>query len=148
MRGRGLGRAWKTVRSTHKGCTEEVRMSRDPSAIEREIEETRAELARTVDLIAERLSPKRAASRGVTKVREGIGGVFQQESNGSGSPKGHGPSDAASYEPREPRTIEAIPVSTSGVSPQRTLRKDRVAMAVGAVAAVVALVVVLKRRRG
>ena len=32
-------------------------MSRDPGAIEREIEETRAELARTVDLIAERLSP-------------------------------------------------------------------------------------------
>jgi hypothetical protein len=38
-------------------------MSRDPNAIEREIEETRAELARTVDLIAERLSPKRVASR-------------------------------------------------------------------------------------
>jgi hypothetical protein len=124
-------------------------MSRDPSAIEREIEETRDELARTVDLIAERLSPKRAASRGVTKVREGIGNVFQQESNGA-SGNGHAPDGDASlaYEPREPSSIHTVPVPTGGVAPQRTLRKDRVAMAVGAVAAVVALVVVLKRRRG
>ena len=123
-------------------------MSRDPSAIEREIEETRAELARTVDLIAERLSPKRAASRGVTKVREGIGGVFHQENgDGSASGNGHGPDDASPYEPREPSSIHTVPISTGGIAQQRTLRKDRVAMAVGALAAVVALVV-LKRRRG
>jgi hypothetical protein len=119
-------------------------MSRDPGAIEREIEETRAELARTVDLIAERLSPKRAASRGVTTVREGI-----EDANGNGSADGHGSTsdDTATFEPREPREIHAVPVS-SGLTLQRTLRKDRVAMAAGAVAAVVALIVVLKRRRG
>src|SRR3954471_19569705 len=141
MRGRGLGRAWKTVRSTHKGCTEEVRMSRDPSAIEREIEETRAELARTVDLIAERLSPKRAASRGATKVREGIEGVFSRE---NGHANGQAlTADGSRFEPREEPSIHAVPVPAQTT---RTLRKDRVAIAVSAVAAVVALVVVLKRR--
>jgi hypothetical protein len=116
-------------------------MSRDPGAIEREIEATRAELARTVDLIAERLSPKRAAGRGVTKVRESIGGVFQQE-NGNG----HLHSDARlELEPREPRNIHSVPVPPTV---HRELRKDRVAIAVGAVAAVVALIVVFKRRRG
>src|SRR4051812_26773566 len=67
LRGAGHG---KLSEPRTKGRSQEVRMSRDPNAIEREIEETRAELARTVDLIAERLSPKRAASRGATKVRE------------------------------------------------------------------------------
>src|SRR4051794_25865761 len=84
-------------------------MSRDPNAIEREIEETRAELARTVDLIAERLSPRRAAGRGVTKVRESIGGVFQQE-NGNGQlpvPTLNG--EAELTEPHEPRSIHAVP---------------------------------------
>jgi hypothetical protein len=121
-------------------------MSRDPGAIEREIEETRAELARTVDLIAERLSPKRAAGRGVTKVREGLGGVFQQE-NGHGN----GQVDASHRTPFEPRaepSIHAVSVPTAATTANRTLRKDRVAMAIGAVAAVVGLIVVLKRRRG
>src|SRR3954471_4293470 len=141
MRGRGLGRAWKTVRSTHKGCTEEVRMSRDPSAIEREIEETRAELARTVDLIAERLSPKRAASRGATKVREGIEGVFSRE---NGHANGQAlTAEGSPFEPREEPSIHAVAVPTPTT---RTLRKDRVAIAVGAVAAIAALIVVLKRR--
>jgi hypothetical protein len=118
-------------------------MSRDPSAIEREIEETRAELARTVDLIAERLSPKRVASRGATKVREGIEGVFSRE---NGHANGQAlTAEGSPFEPREEPSIHAVPVP---VQTTRTLRKDRVAIAVGAVAAVVALVVVLKRRDG
>lgn len=118
-------------------------MSRDPIAIEREIEQTRAELAHTVDLIAERLSPKRAASRGASKVRESIEGVFSRE-NGAGNGQ-LSPRDDSPYEPRETPVIQsvALPSPTS-----RTLRKDRVAMAVGTVAAVVAVVVWLKRRRG
>ncbi|HWB66114.1 MAG TPA: DUF3618 domain-containing protein [Mycobacteriales bacterium] len=38
-------------------------MARDPDVIQREIEQTRTELAETVDAITERISPKRAASR-------------------------------------------------------------------------------------
>jgi hypothetical protein len=122
-------------------------MSRDPSAIEREIEQTRAELARTVDLIAERLSPRRAAGRGVTKVRESIGGVFQQE-NGNGQLPAVAPDgEAMPYEPREPRAIHAVPFEPGSTTP-RTLRKDRVAIAIAAVAAILGLIVVLKRRKG
>ncbi|MFD0665593.1 DUF3618 domain-containing protein [Thermocatellispora tengchongensis] len=36
----------------------------DPDELERRIERTRAELARTVDAIADRVSPKRVAQRG------------------------------------------------------------------------------------
>jgi hypothetical protein len=42
---------------------------RDPGAIVSEIEQTRAELADTIDRIADRVSPKRAASRGVDAVK-------------------------------------------------------------------------------
>ncbi|HEY7484260.1 MAG TPA: DUF3618 domain-containing protein [Streptosporangiaceae bacterium] len=43
---------------------------RDPQALEREIERTRAELARTVDALADRVNPKHAARRGVMRLRE------------------------------------------------------------------------------
>jgi uncharacterized protein DUF3618 len=102
-------------------------MSRKPDAIQREIEATRAELARTVDLIAERLSPRRAASRGVTKVKAGIDGVL------------HGSDDNGDT------GIRSVPLNGQP-TPVRTLRKDRVALAVAAAAAVVGLIVVLRRR--
>lgn len=38
--------------------------TRDPDAMAREVEQTRAELAATVDAIAARVNPKRAAARG------------------------------------------------------------------------------------
>lgn len=44
-------------------------MARDPDAIQREIEVTRAELADAIDAIAEKVSPKRAASRGMDRVQ-------------------------------------------------------------------------------
>lgn len=44
--------------------------TRDPEAIEREIEETREQLARSIDLLAERLNPKNAAQRGLAKAKE------------------------------------------------------------------------------
>jgi hypothetical protein len=43
--------------------------SRSPDAIQREIEATRAELADTIDAIADRVSPKKAASRGAHAVK-------------------------------------------------------------------------------
>jgi|SRR3569833_3008597 uncharacterized protein DUF3618 len=49
--------------------------TRDPAVIEREIERTREELARSVDLLAERLSPKRVAQRGAARAREEAGHV-------------------------------------------------------------------------
>lgn len=43
---------------------------RDPEAIQREIEQTRVQLAGTLDALAERASPKRAVSRGKSAVLE------------------------------------------------------------------------------
>jgi Protein of unknown function (DUF3618) len=42
---------------------------RDPDAIADEIEQTRAELADTIDAIAERMNPKRAAARSAQAVK-------------------------------------------------------------------------------
>src|SRR5438270_9432580 len=50
--------------------------TRDPDAIQKEIEQTRAELAETIDAIADRISPKRAASRGAQAVKAQVSSVF------------------------------------------------------------------------
>ncbi|MGH3390125.1 MAG: DUF3618 domain-containing protein, partial [Actinomadura sp.] len=39
--------------------------ARDPETLEREIERTRAELARTIDALADRVNPKHAVRRSV-----------------------------------------------------------------------------------
>lgn len=44
--------------------------ARDPDALQQEIERTRGELARTIDAIAERVSPKHAARRGVAMMKQ------------------------------------------------------------------------------
>ncbi|HXA58184.1 MAG TPA: DUF3618 domain-containing protein [Streptosporangiaceae bacterium] len=44
--------------------------ARDPESLEREIERTRDELARTIDALAERVSPRNVASRGVARLKE------------------------------------------------------------------------------
>jgi hypothetical protein len=49
--------------------------ARDPQALEREIERTRAELARTVDALVDRLNPKTAVRRGVMHLKEEAGQV-------------------------------------------------------------------------
>jgi Protein of unknown function (DUF3618) len=49
--------------------------ARDPQTLEREIERTRAELARTVDALVDRVNPKNAARRGVALLREEAGQV-------------------------------------------------------------------------
>lgn len=51
-------------------------MVTDPEELLRSIERTREELANTVDTIAGRLDPKRAAKRGASAVRESVTGVF------------------------------------------------------------------------
>jgi hypothetical protein len=67
--------------------------TRDPAVIEREIERTRDELARSIDLIAERLSPRRVAREGMAKAKEeaghvaaDIGAIVRREPNDRRSP--------------------------------------------------------------
>ncbi|WP_433175193.1 DUF3618 domain-containing protein [Actinoallomurus sp. CA-150999] len=51
--------------------------ARDPAAIERDIEQTREELARSIDELADRLSPKHAAQRGMSRAKEEAGRVAE-----------------------------------------------------------------------
>jgi hypothetical protein len=44
--------------------------SRDPEALEREIERTRQDLARTIDELADRVNPKHVAQRGAERLKE------------------------------------------------------------------------------
>lgn len=58
--------------------------SRDPDAIAREIEQTRAELADTIDAIADRISPKRAAARGAQAVKAQVSSAKDKVTGDSG----------------------------------------------------------------
>ncbi|QXJ21708.1 DUF3618 domain-containing protein [Actinomadura graeca] len=44
--------------------------ARDPEALEREIERTRLELARTIDELADRVNPRNVAHRGAERLKE------------------------------------------------------------------------------
>ena len=144
----------------------DVPETRSPDAIQKEIEQTRAELAETIDAIADRISPKRAASRGAAAVKAQVSGVFAHNGHGNGSTPAavlDAPPAAAAHSGRHERQSgrherqsELLEIATSGggsaytgssqYAVKRTLRTDRVLMVVG-VAAAIAAVVVLRRSR-
>jgi hypothetical protein len=101
-------------------------VARDPDAIAREIEETRAELAQTVDELADRLSPKRAANRTVARLRERL-----EELRRGAAARG-----------TEASTGRFGTTYVAG----RRLRLDRVAIVAGALTTVAVAVAVLRRR--
>jgi len=142
-------------RATDKG--DDVAETRSPDAIAKEIEQTRAELAETIDAIADRLSPKRAASRSAAALKAGVSGVF-------GGSNGHAPASvldapaaASSHVDSQRRQREVTAIAEQGggsaytgssqYSVKRTLRTDRVLLAVGAVASVAAVAVLWRSRR-
>jgi LPXTG-motif cell wall-anchored protein len=106
----------------------------DPAALERDIERTRAELARTVDAIADRVSPKRVAERGVAKVKSNaehfVASVGELVSGNSHRPAQLGEGEAEPW--------------PDGY-PQRTLAP--VLIGVGAALAVGAAIILMRRRR-
>ena len=63
--------------------------TRKPEVIVREIEQTRAELAETIDAITDRLNPRRAASRGARAVRDQVAATLPGDAG-----SGEGPSPA------------------------------------------------------
>src|SRR4051794_40746067 len=63
----------------------DVAEQRKPDTIQREIEQTRAELADTIDAIADRISPRRAASRGAQAVRSRASGLLPGSNSSNGS---------------------------------------------------------------
>ncbi|HEX3708018.1 MAG TPA: DUF3618 domain-containing protein [Mycobacteriales bacterium] len=66
--------------------------TRKPEVIVREIEQTRAELAETIDAITDRLNPRRAASRGARAVKEQVSSAMPGDGGEAGS--GDGPRPA------------------------------------------------------
>jgi hypothetical protein len=117
----------------------DVAQQRKPDTIQREIEQTRAELADTIDAIADRISPRRAASRGAHAVKAQVSSVLGGSGNGSapaGAPAGGLDTPARSV----------ADTGTSGYVVNRRLRVDRVLLAVGAVAAVVGAIVLWRSR--
>ena len=135
---------------------------RDPDAIQKEIEQTRAELADTIDAIADRISPKRAASRGAHAVKSSVSGVFG--SNGAHGSNGSAPAavlDAGAARAGKvdtaarQRAVESVAqtgggaayTGTSEFRVDRRLRPDRVLLAIGVAAAVTGAIVLWRSRR-
>ncbi len=109
----------------------------DPAEIQQQIEETRAELASTIDAIADRMNPKRVAARGVETVK---GKVDDLRSRGT-SPNGStGP--GAGQQPLSARMSSQLREArqTRG----RSVRWDRVALVGGGLA----VLILFFRRRG
>lgn len=116
----------------------------DPDALAREIEQTRVELAETIDLIADRVSPRRAAGRGVAKLRSAVGAL----GGGGGGRAGSAPPPASPAQIREIASSGhgAANTGTSSYAVRRNLRLDRVVLAAGLAAGVAAAVIWLRRR--
>jgi Protein of unknown function (DUF3618) len=134
---------------------------RDPDAIQKEIEATRAELAETIDAIADRISPKRAASRGAHAVKAQVAAVFGR--NGHGSAGDNVPAAVLDASARQAakidtgqrtRQIEAVARTGGGAAytgtaeygVSRRLRVDRVLLATGLIAAVAGAVILWRSR--
>jgi hypothetical protein len=124
---------------------------RTPDTIQREIEQTRAELADTIDAIADRLSPKRVASRGAHAVKAQVTSVF----NGDGESPAAAPAPPGGYDAaarqQAVRQVAAdgggAYTGTSQFTVARRLRVDRVLLTVGVAAAVAGVVVLWRSRR-
>ncbi|GAB3144628.1 DUF3618 domain-containing protein [Microbispora hainanensis] len=103
----------------------------DPDALERKIERTRAELARTVDAIADRVSPKRVAERGVEKAKASARGIVTSMEDMVLGPRAYAPADGEGEEPADYPAPNIAPVL----------------IGIGVVVVVGAAVMLLRRRR-
>lgn len=128
---------------------EEDVAGQDPHAIQREIEHTRAELAETIDAIADRVSPKRVASRSAARLRTAMHEVLHGV---DGGPAGQQPSHRALPPSRTGAALDELrDVAEEGSGAaftgahtylvERQLRADRVLLAIGAAAAVAAVAI-------
>jgi hypothetical protein len=128
---------------------------RDPDSIQKEIEQTRAELAETIDAIAERISPKRAAARSASAVKAQVSAVFG--SNGSApaavidAPPGAVAKVDTAARRREIQSVAETGggtayTGTSEYAVARRLRIERVLLVTGIAAAVAGAVILWRSR--
>jgi len=124
----------------------------DPEAIQREIERTRSELAHTLDAIADRVSPKRAASRSAHKVKSKVENVFRTpvEPDGFREISEVHEAEPADYVGYSGTTAGYESRAFAGQSEYETqvrVRYDRILIVAGVTAAVITSVVLLRRRK-
>ena len=136
----------------------DVSEQRNPDAIQREIEQTRAELADTIDAIADRISPRRAASRGAQAVKAQVSSVFGGAGSNGSAPAAVIDAPAAASGPAQPearrQNVRSIAASGAGAAYtgtreyaiERRLRVDRVLLAVGAAAAAAGALILWRSR--
>ena len=129
--------------------SEEEFVAQDPDAIQAEIERTREELARTLDAIADRVSPRRAATRGAQKVKTTVENVFRGGGNGfdGQAMREAPPAEYQGYSGTAAGYSEQPFTGESTYETQVRVRMDRVLIAAGAAAAVVTAIVLIRRRR-
>ncbi len=125
----------------------------DPEELLRSIERTREELANTVDTIAGRLDPKRAAKRGVGAVRDGVTNVVEGAKvklhlASDGTPAGAGQAAAAPGE-QAAATIAANERAKAIAAAKAAVvaRAKRSPKQTGGLAALVALAAIVAVRR-
>jgi hypothetical protein len=113
-------------------------VARKPDEIVAEIEATRAELADTIDAIADRISPRRAAARGAQAVKAQVTAV-RGRTDSAGDPDSH----------QDPAGPAGLPSRSPGAG-QSTLpallNDPKVVAVAGIVGAVIALLVLRRRR--
>ncbi len=117
-------------------------MPQDPAIIQRQIENTRAELAETVDAIADLVSPKRVAGRAAVQVRERIDHLKERVRPSDGGPAALATGTGRAALPAGGVTAAGL-TAPGGAELTTVVRWDRVAIA----GAVLFLVTLLVRRR-
>jgi len=120
----------------------------DPEELLRSIERTREELAHTVDTIAGRLDPKRAAKRGVGAVRDGVTNVVEGAKvklhlATDGTPTGPGQAAPAPGE----NTAATIVAARRAMAARAKRAPKPAAGGLAALVALAAIIAVRRRRR-
>ena len=124
-------------------------MPQDPAAIQRQIEQTRADLAQTLDAIADMVSPRRVADRANAQIRNKVVELRQKilPDGQAGRPAlepGAGEGGPGEETPLPAGAAAAAPARGAGETQVvRTVRWDRVIL----VAASLLLLVRVTRRR-
>ena len=126
-------------------------MPQDPATIQRQIDETRAELAETIDAIADIVSPRRVAERAGEQVRAKVAELRARVGHG-GEPleltvDGTAPPATLPAPPAALTAAPGAPGVPGQVSNGRTVRWGRVALAVGATTLLVVRTTRRRRRR-
>ena len=125
---------------------------RNADALQQEIERTRDELARTVDNIADRVSPKNVAQRTFQQVKDDAAAARKKLPSGGGTNDSHGDLATQEIESQAPsggshRATGSSSTAMGAVG--QTLQANRTVVLVAAgVVVAVTVVTVATRRRG